>query len=470
MKNTLLAVMLMSLTLLGCNGKQENINVDYNVDTLVLKESNEEAFIDNDTLYFIINDKSPKTQTLVIIDESDNSQHEISVNTKKELKINDKKIEFIRSEFEVLNIDMDSDDFGSLNRQDSSKDDKYECSINSNNAKIYRHGSSSWTMTSKHSYNIKLDEAEKLGNSVPEAKSYNLIANDLDKTLMRSYIANELAENLKCDYTVDMEYVTLYVNKKYNGLYLLTSKPKAVMESDISVEKGDYVFGWFDHEREVAIDFEPKNNEFDAEPNLDYFANIELPDCELDKAQLSDYEARLQELVDSFGKYKTDNIDMESWARYYWLQEITKNYDAWYYSNYCVCKDNKFYAGAPWDFDRGWQYGNNKAGVDFETEEESIREFGFYKDLFCNLEFSSEVNKIYDADVEKAIKKTRKQIVELYGSLEKEATLDYNKCNSDKNADIYGDKYKVFGTSYEDAYNRFLNYYDLRASYILCEN
>lgn len=50
-----------------------------------------------------------------------------------------------------------------------------------------------------------------------KTKSYVLIGKGKDMALMRNYMANELAKKLGCDYTVEMKYVTLYVDGIYRG-------------------------------------------------------------------------------------------------------------------------------------------------------------------------------------------------------------------------------------------------------------
>ena len=101
MKRLIIPKILLSVLLVGCNMKQDSVSVDYEVDTIELKELKEQAFIDNDIYYFIIDDNPNKMQTLIVIDESDGTEHELSVNTKKSLLINNKKVEFIRSKFGI---------------------------------------------------------------------------------------------------------------------------------------------------------------------------------------------------------------------------------------------------------------------------------------------------------------------------------------------------------------------------------
>eukprot|EP00494_Astrolonche_serrata_P032282 UN32551 len=52
-------------------------------------------------------------------------------------------------------------------------------------------------------------------------------------------------------------------------------------------------------------------------------------------------------------------IDLDSFARYYMVQELAKDVDGYVDSNYFVMKNNKLYHGPAWDFHMGYGFSCN---------------------------------------------------------------------------------------------------------------
>ena len=84
-------------------------------------------------------------------------------------------------------------------------------------------GNSSWRMaTGKKPYNIKFDSKQDI-LGMGKAKSWCLIANWVDTSHLRNYMAYELACMLGMG-TPDCELVALCVNDVFEGIYLITEK------------------------------------------------------------------------------------------------------------------------------------------------------------------------------------------------------------------------------------------------------
>ncbi|MEI6602090.1 MAG: CotH kinase family protein [Clostridia bacterium] len=96
----------------------------------------------------------------------------------------------------------------------------YASPLPATTTEIKGRGNSSWGMDKK-GYKIKLTKtASVLG--MPTNKTWVLIANYADKSLMRNYLAYTLASSLNgLDFTPRMKFVNLFLNGRYNGLYLL---------------------------------------------------------------------------------------------------------------------------------------------------------------------------------------------------------------------------------------------------------
>ncbi len=87
---------------------------------------------------------------------------------------------------------------------------------------IKGHGNATFVYDKK-SYQVKLDKkAPLLG--MDEGKSYVLLANQHENSLLRNRITLELAQAVGLPYTSECRSVDLYVNGEYRGSYLLCDK------------------------------------------------------------------------------------------------------------------------------------------------------------------------------------------------------------------------------------------------------
>ena len=94
--------------------------------------------------------------------------------------------------------------------------------------KVKGRGNSSWGYDKKP-YSIKLDEKASLLD-IPKTKKYAIVASYTDSTLMRNYITYKAYQDLiGIDYVPKCEFVDVYLNGKYNGIYILVER--------ISIEK-----------------------------------------------------------------------------------------------------------------------------------------------------------------------------------------------------------------------------------------
>lgn len=83
-------------------------------------------------------------------------------------------------------------------------------------------GNSTWSQK-KRPYNLNFDKKNVLLN-MESCRKYALIANFWDSTQTRQYYAFLTAERLGLEYTPQTQFVNLYLNGKYQSLYLLTQR------------------------------------------------------------------------------------------------------------------------------------------------------------------------------------------------------------------------------------------------------
>jgi len=225
-------------------------------------------------------------------------------------------------------------------------EDEFESKI-----QIKGRGNSTWNNFPKKPYHIKL--AEKAGIfGMHKNRDWVLMANYSDKSLLRNQVGQKIAEAVGMSWVPESYNVDVYVNDKYVGSYDFTEhKEVANHRVNIDVEAGDCYLEieakkdnpvWFDTQRmKIPIMFaEPE------QPSSDMLTEI--------KNYINGFETTLvSSYFDDPLKGYPQYIDVESFARNYIVQELTKNIDADLFKSLFLVKRKggklEFYH--VWDFD-----------------------------------------------------------------------------------------------------------------------
>ncbi|WP_026652345.1 CotH kinase family protein [Butyrivibrio proteoclasticus] len=219
------------------------------------------------------------------------------------------------------------------------------------------HGNSTWGEIMKEfpdeefkrSYNIDLGGKKSL-LGMGAVKDYVLISGFFDESLIRNKIVFETAKALGCEYVPDSEFVNVYINGDYKGLYLLSQRIKSYegmieLEDDGYLVLFDYDYRLEEKENhfETALcDGEVLSNTVSKQDYNEYVAE------DITKAEISILKSSLTEEADY-----SEFIDEDSFARYFLMQEFFENQDGDRASTY-VYKDSGsglIKAGPIWDFD-----------------------------------------------------------------------------------------------------------------------
>ena len=223
-------------------------------------------------------------------------------------------------------------------------------------------GNSTWQMPKKP-YAIKLSsKAEVMG--MPKHKRWVLLANWVDRTLLRNDIAFEIAK--KCPalpWTPRGEFVELYLNGKHRGNYYLCEHIK-IDKNRVNIDEIDEETPETDLSGGYLLEFDTYS---DAEINYFYTKHKNLPVTikEPDEEVITSWEhpayTYIQNFVNSVedalekGNYSEIEslIDVKSYAEWWLLYNLVGNLEpAHPKSCYMYKKRNgKLYAGPAWDFD-----------------------------------------------------------------------------------------------------------------------
>lgn len=332
---------------------------------------------------------------------------------------------------------------------------------------IHCRGNVSWTDTDKKSYQIKLTEKKDFFG-MGEDKHWLLIANAFDNTLLRNTLALDIAKGIGLSFTPDAEYVDVYANGEFLGNYLLIEKIEigenrvniSNLEEQMEAMNPDKLLEEYEFfmEQQGRL-FSTKGYRIENQPQDitgGYLLEIETSDrygleasgfitsrmqpVVFTSPKYASYEQvsyianRYQDFEDAIfsedgyspytGTYFADYIDMDSFARKYLVEELTKNLDSAFTSQFFYkpadSVSTKFFAGPAWDYDKAIAgSGVTEAGIDLHDPN------GFYastqtKDsdiwyaLYRQEEFRELVIEIYKEEFEPMVRNIAQNRVDLY--------------------------------------------------------
>ncbi|MCQ2104306.1 MAG: CotH kinase family protein [Fibrobacter sp.] len=238
-------------------------------------------------------------------------------------------------------------------------------------------GNSSFKMPK---YGLKLEFAEKQNMfGMPANKDWILIANYGDKTHLRNHMIFRLSEWLGARYTPKTQFVELYLNRRYMGLYLFTESIKASKDR-VNIPKHDYSF-LFEKEDSKKIDDPYVETKKSHSFHVKYPKNPSKESLDLLTDHLDDFEKYLDQ-----GRFHNqDNIDtwldMNDYLTQYWLQEYSKNEDGRFArSIYMTWEDGDvIHFGPIWDLDLG--FGNESQQENKNPEGWFIKKYLWNKSI-----------------------------------------------------------------------------------------
>ena len=232
-------------------------------------------------------------------------------------------------------------------------------------------GNSSFKMPK---YGMKLEFKDKVKLfGMPKSRDWALIANFGDKTHLRNYMMTRLSEWLGAKYTPKMQFVEVYLNRKYMGLYLLSETIK-VAKNRVNIDENDTTFLV---EKEDSQKFDPPYILTDN----NYYYHIKSPknpspeteDLLLD--HLNAFENFMMNQYIHKRKDVLDWLDIDDYVLYYWVHEYSKNEDGNYARSvfFTWKKGEPIHFGPLWDFDLA--FGNASREQNKNPEDWYIRRF-----------------------------------------------------------------------------------------------
>ena len=145
------------------------------------------------------------------------------------------EIPAIKTEVPKLVVNTADGNGTSLEKEDGYTDAQINISDNGESVLekdiIIKVRGNSTAMTAKKSFTFKFDKKQDLFG-MGKSKKWVLLANAFDPTILRSYVAFDLAQELGLEYTSRQKIVELWLDGKFRGCYTLMTPVKATLDTD----------------------------------------------------------------------------------------------------------------------------------------------------------------------------------------------------------------------------------------------
>lgn len=450
--------------------ENEGLNTDINGMTI------EE---DPNTIYLIL-PNSVDTSKLVFyyrdgFESNYEARREVDA-SKGYLQIAGKTLSVITTDMPIVYLETDDEfcEFGRLKESDDKEkicSGKLNTSDSSTETEFFIKLRGNGTMYGdkpKKPFSLILDEKRDLAG-LGEYKSWNLLADYYDPSLMRNYIAYYLSDEVGIHYQPKFRHVVLYVDGNYEGLFLLTTKIK-VGKGLVELDDDDWLICWQGTRPKQEITY--SSNSWIQEEENDYpYVELIFPEDDFGERK-KEKQKFVQEYINSIEDHNSNSIstylDIENAAKYYLVQEFCANVDAAYRSTYSYYDNDtkKLYFSPIWDMDNSFGTGGTKVGYNGEIVSFAeplgwkVRNLSYYHDWYSHKEFKDMVEYLYYyGGVREKFYEGIDEYINERNNIKNVAEIDFKIFRSDKTND-----WEVFvdTNSYEEYSDRVLNFYVTR--------
>ena len=215
--------------------------------------------------------------------------------------------------------------------------------------KIHGRGNTSWGDVQKGYTFITQDECDILtmGNSC----KWKLLVSGFDSTRLHQIIPMSFAKDIGLPYAVDVAYIDVFFNGKYNGNYVI-SEAIEVGRNRMELGEGDYLL-----EYSAGYDAGHGFNQDNSHPWEIHYPEDPSSDEIVFIRQKVNYLFRKIQRCSTLKEYNElkKYIDLDSFAKLYLTNMVGDDGDqneiSMFY--YYTVKDDKFHACSAWDFNYG---------------------------------------------------------------------------------------------------------------------
>ncbi len=238
-------------------------------------------------------------------------------------------------------------------------------------------GNSTWSEwnAKKRPYNLEFDYAVNLFGET-NAATWCLLANYSDDSEIRNAISYYAAREMGIEYTSEIEFIELYTNGEYKGIYNIATKQAYLQDESISAV--------FEQSR--------ADKEYDYVTDAESYIRFRYGDDEFVENTVNAFEKALY-AEDATYEDISQYIDTTSFANKYLVEAFTKNIDNEMSQYFAIDETGEITAICAWDYDltfgTAWDISNEYThDASFNLE---IMDNPWYNKLFEFDEFVAEV-------------------------------------------------------------------------------
>lgn len=230
----------------------------------------------------------------------------------------------------------------------------------SGDLEIRGRGESTWRGYPKKPYKIQLKEKQSFPGWHSN-KDYVLLANYTDKSLLRNAISFKISEGVEMTYTPQWMFVDLILNGRQLGTYLLCENVKKgkfripIKDSGFIIELNTHL----DHDCSERTEYVNVISTWCGRhitfkyPKDGTLTSLQMADV---SHWLDEFEHNLYERNFSLNRKWLKMIDIESFAKWYYVNQLMFNLDPnFYFYKSDSSSTAPVYAGPVWDFE--WSLG-----------------------------------------------------------------------------------------------------------------
>ena len=221
-------------------------------------------------------------------------------------------------------------------------------------ASIQGRGNATWTGFAKKPYSITLGEAADLLH-LGSGRKWVLLANANDLSHMRNKLVFDFAAQMGLPFSPGSDWVELYLNGDYAGLYLLSERNEVHPERVNLTGQDSFLVS------AEAVDRLDAQQKPYVSTEAKQCLRLHYPEA-ASPSQLQELERTWQSLENAIlaedgmdpvtGKTWMEQIDLDSWVQKYLMEEVFGNYDGGYLSQFFYRDGTgKIHAGPVWDYD-----------------------------------------------------------------------------------------------------------------------
>ena len=249
--------------------------------------------------------------------------------------------------------------------QGSDKETKINCNyimisdgkINAKQTGTIKLRGNSSIRSEKKPYAVNLEEKTNILDMPAKAKKWILVPNMFDKTLLRNLLGYQMSFIFGLKFTPSCRYIDLIINGNFRGNYLICDKIE-VSKQRLDLDKMDETCV---EEPEISGGYliEGQGSRRKGDPSIFKTSQgisytYKYPEYEdLTEEQKEYITKKFDEVEAEILEGKADSIDLESFARYFLLEDFSANQDE-IFNSFFIFKergDDKLHFGPVWDFD-----------------------------------------------------------------------------------------------------------------------